>query len=131
MSEPCRQEKTIGEMTATLLFFQDAERRREKRDERMVAAMETVAAQGETIKSHAETLARHEKGFSAMFDRMRDLELAEEEEEDDPPKALAITILESRLGPFILAAVLLNTITNLLVNYELMSRLILLGKVGG
>lgn len=70
----CVQEKTIGEISATLKFFQAAEVRREAREERMADAMESVAAQGETIKSHAESLMRHEKAVGILFERVREIE---------------------------------------------------------
>lgn len=104
----CTKEGAIGELTAMMRFFQDAERRRELREERMALAMEKVAAQGEIIGAHAETLQRHERAHSEAFARLRELEIRKNEPAssagpvklfaDEPPvkRGLTIRLAESK-----------------------------------
>lgn len=89
MGEPCNQAEKIGRIEATLIFFQDAERRREARElraevmletreEKVAQILETIASQGAsqgaTIAAQGETLARFEKSFTEAFLRLRKLE---------------------------------------------------------
>lgn len=73
--DPCKQEGRLGEISQAIRFFQEAEERREQREQRMLLAMETVAKQGEILKNHAESLSRQEKAQEEVFRRLRTIEL--------------------------------------------------------
>jgi len=72
----CSKEETIGQITATIRFFQESEQRREGREERMASAMETMAAQGESLKSLSLRVDRTERDTDNLYGRMRELEIA-------------------------------------------------------
>lgn len=72
----CQKEEVIGKLTTAVEFFQEAEKRRESREERMTRAVETVAAQGEIIKAHADNIGDLKKGQGILFERVRELEKA-------------------------------------------------------
>jgi len=107
----CAKEYEFGEISTTLRFFQDAEMRREKRDEKMLETMETIAAQGATIQSHAETLARHDKSHREAFSRIRSLE--------SPIGRLFM----GKKGPYILAVLVAGFLVGLGSNYEAVAKL--------
>lgn len=71
MSEICKQEGPIGEIRATLLFFQNAEERREQREERMLKAMEEIAAHGATITNLTQRTTKIEKDLTEAFGEIR------------------------------------------------------------
>ena len=76
----CNKEQVIGEITATIQFFRQAEVRREGREERMAQAMENMSAQGESLKAIAERVAKTEKDTDNLYGRVRDLEIKPAEE---------------------------------------------------
>lgn len=106
----CAQAGTIGEIRATLRFFQESEERRERRDERLIEAVEKIAAHGATIEAHAETLARHDKAHGEAFERIRKLE--------DPP--LLAKLASTKTGRCILAVLLCFAVTVLSKNPAVM-----------
>ncbi|OHD24868.1 MAG: hypothetical protein A2Y38_16165 [Spirochaetes bacterium GWB1_59_5] len=74
-AEPgCIQAGKLGKIEATIEFFQKAEEKREYREERMLSAMEEIAAQGSTLKAYGDTLLRHEKAFTEVFTRIKNVE---------------------------------------------------------
>jgi hypothetical protein len=96
----------------------------EEREERMIEAMERVAAQTEIIHAHAETLSRHDRDIDRSFTELRlnaDVsrkELKETEnslkreidataEELRRKKNFAITALESEAGNYIAVGITL------------------------
>lgn len=70
----CVRAEEIGAIKATLQFFQEAELRREGREERMLSTMTEIAEQGAILKGHGETLVRHERSLSEAFARLRKVE---------------------------------------------------------
>lgn len=74
MTMPCGQVGTIGEIKATLSFFQQAEERREAREERMLKAMEDIAAQGATIAGLSLRTSKAEKDLTEAFGVIRVLD---------------------------------------------------------
>jgi hypothetical protein len=95
--EHCGQEQTIGEIKATLSFFQSAEERREAREERMLKAMEDIAAQGATLISLSERTAKNEKDISEAFGVIRMLDQSavtkvEHKKLEDGHDALALRV---------------------------------------
>lgn len=132
MGEPYKQEGAIGEIKATLKFFQDAETRRDARDERIAEAMEKVAAQAETLKSQAETLARHEKAFVELSALVRGLQSAVPAATvpgDPEKKGLVIRILESKFGGFLLLLVAIGFAIDCITNYELVRKILAVIKI--
>lgn len=119
MGEPCGQGERFGRIEATLQFFQEAEKRRELREERIAASMETMAAHSATIEAHAATLTRHDKAFENLFRRVNTLEV-----EPLRKKGFVIRILESKAGLYILAAVFLGFAIDCTVNYPLVKKFI-------
>ncbi|MBV5338151.1 MAG: hypothetical protein J0665_01140 [Deltaproteobacteria bacterium] len=71
MAEPCIQDRVIGEMQTTLIFFKEAEVRREGREERMLVAMESVAAQGAVLQIQAKRIDKHDEDISEAFGLIR------------------------------------------------------------
>ena len=76
MDHPCSKEEVLGQLTATVRFFQEAERRREGREERMAVAMETMSAQGESLKGLSKRVEKTEHDTDNLYDRVRELEIA-------------------------------------------------------
>lgn len=74
-SEPtCIQDKVIIEIQNTLSYFKEAEGRREGREERMLIAMENVAAHGATLEGLSVSSLRHDKDIQEAFIQIRALE---------------------------------------------------------
>lgn len=120
MHEPCGQGEKFGRIEATLIFFQDAERRREARElraetlletreEKVAQILETIASQGashgstliahaDTItrieKAHTETIARFDKAFTEAFLRLRKIE----------GSSMIARLFNGKRGPYIFAA---------------------------
>jgi hypothetical protein len=67
----CVQDKVIVEIQTTLMYFKDAEKRREGREERMLVAMESVAAQGATLHGLSLASERHDKALAEAFVQIR------------------------------------------------------------
>lgn len=134
----CHQEMRLGEIGQAIRFFQEAELRREAREQRMLQAMETVAAQGEVIKSHAEALTRHDKAITTLYDRLRDVEKEPAATvarpfqvagaDDAPPKSLVIRLLDSRAGVYLIGIIVFNFAVNCVVNFDVVAKLLWLVK---
>jgi len=74
MPLPCIQDRVIGEMATTLQFFKDAELRREGREERMLIAMENVAAQGAVLEITSKRVDKHDQDLTEAFGLLRVLD---------------------------------------------------------
>lgn len=98
----CIRGEDIGDIKASIRFFQNMEERREQRElerdqrleereTRMVTAMETIAKQGsahsEALKAHGQTLLDHKKAIDELFNRMTRLA--------NPPATLKTKFLKS------------------------------------
>lgn len=71
--EDCIQKENISSINNTLKYFQEAEARRERREERMLDAMEDIAAQGATIVNIEHRTTKLEKDVTDAFGVIRGL----------------------------------------------------------
>lgn len=71
ISDDCKQAAKIASIESTLSHVAALLDRHEDREERMMAAMETLAAQAEIIKANAENVSRHEKSIINIYDILR------------------------------------------------------------
>lgn len=76
MADPCSQEKTIGEMQATMDAISDSLKDMRDGQKRFMILLEDIARQGEQIRSVVHRTDKHEKDLDGLFKRMRDVELA-------------------------------------------------------
>lgn len=109
--QPCGQEAKIARIETTIDHVVALMDKHEEREARMVEAMEKVAGQAEILHAHAETLSRHEKAFDELFTTSR------------AKKTLAISIMESQYGIYLIMAVIMGTIVDVLVNSNILKKL--------
>lgn len=128
----CGKEREIGEITTTLKFFQDAEKRREEREVVMLSTMQQIAGQGEVIKAHTDTMGRFEKSFENLFGRVHALEKtshpASEPGEvhfvpaEDDDQSFVIQIYRSKAGPYVLAVLVAGFLVGVGTNYDAVAK---------
>lgn len=75
MAEPCQQEKTIGELQATMEAVSETLKEMRTGQQRFIAILEDIARQGEQIRSLLQRTGKSEKDITNLFDRMRDVEM--------------------------------------------------------
>lgn len=108
----CIQAGSIGQLQGMMAFFQAAEERRETREERMVEAVEKVAAQGEAIKVLQDSSNKHDKALAEAFQRLRKVE--------NP--SLIIKLSRSKLGRFALAMMVIASLIGFVKNPEALGK---------
>ena len=115
MPVPCTQAETIGGIKAALESLDERAERHEQREERILGALENVAAQGKSIEYLLMEVKEHkdytQKVFQEAFKRLRTLEAP-------PPKPPAIQLLESAVGPYIVGLIFLTAGVTVVADFE-------------
>ncbi len=112
MSQPCIQAETIGGFKAMLHSMDEKLEKHDKREDRMLAALESVAAQGESIRFLVETASNHTRAIEEVFIRIREIELPQNEN-------LVMKILKSSAGIYFFGLFIVSTIISAYAHWDL------------
>lgn len=111
----CSQQRTIGNIEATLESLRQELIRHGEREDRMLTALEVVAAQGETIKFLVNDNAALKRDVNLLFARER-------------KRPLAIRVLESKYGIYVIGMIVLGFIMDVTQHYQAMKMWLSLAK---
>jgi hypothetical protein len=107
MSIPCEQAVTIAKIETTLDHVVTLLEKHEVREDRMLDAMEVVAAQTEAIKYNTDSISRHDIAIDEIFHLLRE------------KKSPAIQIWESGIGVYLIGIILSNFVLSVYVHWDL------------
>lgn len=109
MSDPCQQAVVIAEIKTTMTHVVKLLDNHEEREDRMLIAMETIAAQQETIKANSQNIHRHEKALTEIFTILR----------EDKKENIAQRFWNSSAGVYGLAAIALGLGIDCIAHWQL------------